>query len=98
MLYSELKDTWAIACFLEDIASLAVAESKSESALRLVGAAAAIRAVLDAPRSADEQARLEQVLEPARQTLGEEAAASALAEGRAMSLEQAIAYAMNGAD
>jgi predicted ATPase len=98
MLYSELKDTWAIACFLEDIASLAVAESKPESALRLVGAGTAVRAAIDAPRSPDEQAHLERMLDPVRQALGEETAASALAEGRAMSLEQAIAYAMNGAD
>ena len=78
------------------LACLAAMESKPARALRLAGAAAsAVRAV-----GATEdlyawcRARAEAPLELARRAVAEQAAAAAWSEGEAMSLEQAIAYAL----
>jgi len=87
-----LGDKWAIAYLLEDFGCLAALQRQAERALRLAGAAEALREAIGAPRSPAEQDKLERILEPARQTLGEAAAAVAEA-GRVMSLEQAVAVA-----
>ncbi|MCL4302757.1 MAG: tetratricopeptide repeat protein [Anaerolineae bacterium] len=87
-----LGNKWGIAYALEDIGSLAAHQGQPERALRLVGAAQTLREAIQAPRPPADQAKLESLLEPARQILGE-AAAVATAEGRAMSLEEAIDYA-----
>ena len=93
-LYWELGDKWAITQFLEDLGVLAVAQSEPERALRLAAAAAVLREAISAPRSPSDQTGLERMLEPARQALGEASSALAWAEGRALTLEQAIAYAL----
>jgi hypothetical protein len=86
-----------IAAALEGLASLAAAEGQPRRSLRLDGAAATWRAAAgqasDAAgeqAAADRQARL-------FQDLGTETAATAWAEGQAMSLEQGIAYALSEA-
>jgi hypothetical protein len=94
----ELGNRTNIAFVLDTLAAADAMQGRAERALRLAGAAAALRAAVDARRPPPEQARFDRLVEPARQTLGEERAASTWAEGRAMSLEQAIAYAMNGTD
>ncbi|HSH77827.1 MAG TPA: hypothetical protein VLA19_04755, partial [Herpetosiphonaceae bacterium] len=58
------------------------------------GAATVLREVIHGPLSPAEQAKLERRLEPARKVLGEAVAVVAWAEGRDMSLEQAIRYAL----
>jgi adenylate cyclase len=89
-----LGDKRAIAFVLEYWAALAVAQSEPARALRLAGAAAALREAISAPLSAPEQAKLQRRLEPARQALGEAAAAAAWAEGWAQPLDEAIAHAL----
>jgi adenylate cyclase len=86
----DLGDGWAIAYLLEDIGGLAALQGQPGRALRLSGAAAALRETINAPLPPAEQDKLERMLAPARQALGETATASAVAEGRAMSMEQAI--------
>jgi predicted ATPase/class 3 adenylate cyclase len=93
----ELGNKWGIAYELEDIGGLAAQQEQPQRALCLFGAAQALREALQAPRPPAEQAKLERLLAPAHQTLGETAAAAAIAEGRAMSLEQAIDYAFQTA-
>jgi tetratricopeptide (TPR) repeat protein len=90
----ELGDQWAIAYVLEDMGCLAALEKQPERALRLLGAAEVVREAIGAPLSPAEHDKLCLMLEPARQALGETAVASAVAEGRAMSMEQAIDYAL----
>jgi len=63
-------------------------------ALRLAGFAKAHRELHNPPLSSRRQARLDRWLAPARRALSEEAAATAWAEGRAMTLDEAIAYAL----
>ena len=69
-------------------------EVKFESGLTLVGAAAALRESIGAPRPSVERAMNEQEVAEARAALGEEAWASAFAAGWALSLEAAIAEAL----
>jgi len=89
-----LGDRRALAYVLEDIGGLAALNGQPEQALRLSSAAGALRETLGAPLSSVERDKLEHMLGPARQALGEAAAASAEAEGKAMSLEEAVSYAL----
>jgi predicted ATPase/DNA-binding CsgD family transcriptional regulator len=90
------------AFLLGGIAALAVVEDGDPArrmtgaarALRLAGAAGAIREAIGAPLPPIWQARLERALGQARRTLGDAAASEAWAEGRAMSLEAVIDCAM----
>ncbi|OGG46571.1 MAG: hypothetical protein A3F84_18045 [Candidatus Handelsmanbacteria bacterium RIFCSPLOWO2_12_FULL_64_10] len=90
----ELGDRQEIATSIEAFAGLAAAQGEPGRALRLTGAAAALREVISVPLSSADQSRMERWLEPARQALSEEARAAAWAEGRTMTQEQAIAYAL----
>jgi tetratricopeptide (TPR) repeat protein len=95
IIAQELGIAWDIAYLLEDMGGLAALQGEAQRALRLVGAASALREASGQPRSSAEQDKLEQLLEPTRHELGEVAQVSAREDGRAMSLEQAIAYALN---
>ena len=91
-------DQLGLASVLRGYAAIALARGEPERALRLLGAAAALRdpgelAVL--PRADAERVRRTEAL--ARQQLEPEAADVALAAGRAMPLEQAVAYAQEEA-
>jgi len=90
----ESDDRRGIAWLLEGFAGLAAAQSQPARALRLTGAAAALREAISTPLSPAEQARLDRWLEPTRQALSEEAQKAAWEEGRAMTMEQAITYAL----
>jgi adenylate cyclase len=89
----ELGDKRLIAYLLEDMGGLAALEGEAERALRLASAAEALREAIGAPLSPAERDRLHPMLRPAHEALGEEAA-SALAAGRVMSMEQAIEEAL----
>jgi len=69
-------------------------EGQPERALRLVGAATVVREAIGSPLSPAEQTKLESKLQSVRQALDLEAQAAIHAEGRTMSLEQAIDYAL----
>jgi hypothetical protein len=72
-----------------------VAQGQSERAARLFGALEAHRETVGAPPVAAERAEYHRSVAGARTALGEEAFAAAWAEGRAMTLEQATAYALD---
>jgi predicted ATPase/class 3 adenylate cyclase len=91
----DLGDRWGIVHVLEGFAALAAAEAQPERALCLASAAAALREVLDVPLWPADRVRLERWLEPARRALHETAQARAWDQGRAMTLEQAVAYALD---
>jgi non-specific serine/threonine protein kinase len=93
----ELGDTWGIAESLEGLAGLGSTQSDPARTVRLAAAAVALRESLGVRRPPAEEARLERWLEPGRRALSYEERAAAWAEGRAMSLEQAVAYALEGA-
>jgi tetratricopeptide (TPR) repeat protein len=64
-------------------------------AAQLLGAAAAVRETIGSPTTPLERPALDRAVAAARQRLGDEAFAAAWAEGRAMTLEQAVAYALD---
>jgi hypothetical protein len=81
---------------LETQAAVAAVQGTPDRALRLAGAAAALRSRLNRPLAPAEQATLERRLAPARQALSAEQQATAWAGGQAMTHEQAIADALMG--
>jgi predicted ATPase/class 3 adenylate cyclase/DNA-binding NarL/FixJ family response regulator len=92
-----LGNTWGIAASLEGFAAVSSVQGHAEQALRLAAAAAALRQAISAPLSPAEQAQLERWLVLARQALSETTRTAAWEAGRAMTLEQAIASALEPA-
>jgi len=80
---------------LEGMASLAGARGEATRAARLWGAAEAAREVTDIALPPGDRALHEPYLADVRSRLGEVAWDEALAEGRAMSLDQAAEYALS---
>ena len=81
----------AVARGLEAFAQLSACQGQHARAARLAGAAQAFRSAIGAwPASG---ARLDKLLEPTRKLLGEQAANALLADGAAMTPEEAVRYA-----
>ena len=95
-LFAELGQKRGVARLLESMARSAAAQSKPERALRLAGAAAAIRRHLGASLPAAEEASLENTLERARAAVPPSVAAAAWMEGWTMPAEKATEEAMAG--
>jgi non-specific serine/threonine protein kinase len=93
-LYWELGDPRRCAVGLEGLASAAGMAGLGVRAARLLGAAAAVREALGTPQPPQEREEVEQATDEARSSLGEAAWAAALAAGRALTLEQAVAEAL----
>src|SRR5579859_806781 len=81
-----------IARGLEAFAALAAARQQPEQAARLAGAATQLREALGRPTGIG--SRSEKLLELARDRLGAAAAAALFAEGREMTAEDAVGYAL----
>ena len=89
----QLGDGWAIAYLLEDIAGLAALTGLPERALKLAGAASALRQKTGASLSPNERDKLDKALQATRLRLDEAQQANAWSEGQGMALEEAITYA-----
>ena len=89
------KNQRGIARLLECFARSAAAQARPEHALRLAGAAAALRQSLGAPLTSAEQARFERDIEPARQALTQTAGTTAWMEGWEMPVEKAVEQALS---
>lgn len=90
----ELGDKTAIAYLIEDYGGLAAAEARPEEALQLAGFASALRESIGAPLPPAEQARVDRMIAPARETLPASVAATEWDTGRSLKLEQAIELAL----
>jgi non-specific serine/threonine protein kinase len=90
----EIGDRSGISFSLEAFASLAARESRSERAAALLAGAEALREEIGVPIAPHEREQRDRDLSEARQALGEEAFTSAWERGRAMTMEQAIEYAL----
>ncbi len=93
-LFQELEHKRGIARLLECFAALAAAQRQPERALRLAGAAAALRQSIGAPLGPAEHTKLEAILDPARQALANTTGATAWLEGWALPVEKAIEGAL----
>ena len=87
----------AIARGLEAFAVLAVVRGDDVTAVRLEGAATALRDIAGPVRSAGAQARLDALLAPAHHRLGRGAATGLLAEGRRLTMHEAVRFALSSA-
>jgi len=95
------KDKWSIASALEDLATMAGTQNNYLRAIRLYGAAEALREAIGMPLPPPEHyARVKYVqnIESARVNLDEVTFTKTWAEGRAMTMEQAVAYALEDQD
>jgi hypothetical protein len=98
LLRRELGDLLALAQSLEDLAVLAGRQGEAERAIRLLGAAEAFCETLDVRPPVANASDYERAVAEGRAALGEAALAARWAEGRALSLEQAIEYALRETD
>jgi non-specific serine/threonine protein kinase len=92
-LARELANPFGTAMSLEAMGKLAVAREEYPRAARLLGSAEAHREEISAPLSPAEREELEREVSSVQRSLGEEAFAAAWAEGRGLSIEQAVALA-----
>ncbi|MBV8719789.1 MAG: helix-turn-helix domain-containing protein [Chloroflexi bacterium] len=83
-----------IAITLEAIASIAAAEGRGARAARLLGAADTIRELIGTPQPLPERTATEHALAVACTALGETTWRRSFVEGRSLTMEQAIAYAL----
>ena len=74
-----------------------MAEGRVEKAARLFGASEALREALGTPLPGSYRANYERNLSSIRKQLDEASIAAAWAKGRAMTMDQAIAYALEEA-
>jgi predicted ATPase/DNA-binding NarL/FixJ family response regulator len=79
---------------IEAFAALAVVRADDATAVRLEGAAAAMREAAGLIRSTAAQARLDGLLAPAHQRLDPELVTELIAEGRRLSAHEAASYAL----
>jgi predicted ATPase/DNA-binding SARP family transcriptional activator/Tfp pilus assembly protein PilF len=93
-LRRELEDKEGIAYALEGLGGMATAQGQATRAARLFGAAGSLRKAIGAPLPPNECGGYDQDIAVLRAALEEEGFEAAWAAGRAMTLEQAIAYAL----
>jgi predicted ATPase/class 3 adenylate cyclase len=96
MMFRDLGDKWWIAWSLEGLAKVAAAQKQHTRAVRLFGSAKALRDSAGVSGPAHQRALCERYLAAARDQLDEAAFAAAWDEGRAMILDEAISYALEG--
>lgn len=94
VLRNELGDKLGALGCLSNLAAVAGERGQLEWAARLFGAAEALREALSAPVSPDERAEYDSKVAIVRAKLDEATFTQAWAQGRAMTLEQAISYAL----
>jgi predicted ATPase/serine/threonine protein kinase len=96
MLSQELGDKVVLTACLLGLANLICAQGQAERAARLFGAEEVLRETIGAHLSPSERSDYDHNVAIACGALSKEAFAAAWEEGRAMTLQQAIAYALEG--
>jgi hypothetical protein len=91
----QLGRKWDLAGVLEEMARLSARQGGWERALRLAGAATALRQWIGAPLTPTEKVKLDADLDPARRGLPG-AATAAWMRGWATSTDEAIEYGLEG--
>lgn len=93
-IFREIGDRGGIAYSLEAFAGLGAEQEHLERAARLWGAATALREEIGAPLAPHWRDEYDRIEAAARQALDEEVFSTAWAQGREMTLNQAIEYAL----
>jgi predicted ATPase/transcriptional regulator with XRE-family HTH domain len=94
--YRAANNTLGIVECIESLAFIARMQAAWERAVRLLGAAAAMRGEIGTPLPIVDRAAIEDAMATARAVLGEASFAAAWTAGQALSLEQAITEAATG--
>jgi hypothetical protein len=94
MIAQDMDDKELIASSLEGLAGAAAVQGEPARAVRLWGAAEALREVIGAPLPPIERVDYERLVAKARVQLGEEAFTSAWAQGRTMTPDHVLAGEM----
>jgi non-specific serine/threonine protein kinase len=94
-LRQEAGDVAKIARSLEGMAAMAAGRAQPERAVRLVGAADAMRETVGAPLHPQDRAWRDCWLEPLRSVFDNETVTRAWTSGHVLSMEQAVAVALN---
>ena len=97
-MFQEYGDMIGIVSYLEGMAEVAGIDGQPERLVRLFGAVAPLQTRFGVLPYPAEQVAYERQLLAARAQLGEGAYDVAWAAGQAMTLEQAISYALEGSD
>ena len=95
MVFRDLGARWRIVESFERLAQVAGAMGRPARSARLFSAAQALRGAIGTTASPSTRAEHRRELAAARAALGDLEFAAAWAEGRAMTLEQAVAYALD---
>ena len=95
-LFQRLGHKRGLARLLEGFARIAACQGEAGRALKLAGAAAALRKSLGTPPTSAEQRRLDQILRPMEAQLKTAERSRAWLEGWAMPIEEAMEYAVSG--
>jgi tetratricopeptide (TPR) repeat protein len=94
-LFQELGNRWyGIHACLGELAVVALAQGQAERAARLLGASEGLFGTIALPREGADRAAYEHQVASIRAALGEEVFAAAWAVGQAMTLEDAIRFAL----
>ena len=99
VIFWDLRDRWGIALSLEGLAYVALAQARPVQAARLWGGAKRLREEIGCPLPPSERSRYDSQLAATRAAIGDDAAFDlAWNEGGAMTLEQAIEYALGAGE
>ena len=93
-LHDELADRWRTASVLESLGGMAFEQQETERAVRLLGAANALRMLVGTPLPPVEIEDRDRYLKLAQGVLGEEKFTLLWLEGQTMPVEQIIVYAL----
>jgi predicted ATPase/DNA-binding winged helix-turn-helix (wHTH) protein len=93
-IFADLRHRRGIARALEGCACLALARGHAARALSLAAAAAHLRKLISAPLPQAEQLKLDQILQPAWESLTGPEGNGAWAKGSAMDMEKAVQYSL----
>ena len=95
VLFQELRSRWDIAYLLEGMANMMRAQAKYEDAAKLFGSAESLREQLGAPLPPSETPPYQRLVEKVRSHLDPDAFADAWEKGRAMDMDEAVAFALS---
>jgi tetratricopeptide (TPR) repeat protein len=90
----EMNDRRAIACLFEEFAALSAAQGHAKRSAALFGAAETLRAAIQVVLLSVERAEVDKNISAAREQLSEDEFNKAWAEGKAMTMEEAIKFAL----
>lgn len=93
-VFRDLGQKSAVADLIDRLGGIAAAQGVPTQAARLLGAADALRQAISSRLTSSVRADYERDVAAVRAALGNEAFAAAWADGRAMTLEQAIEHAL----